>query len=226
MLVLSPHPDDETLGCGAAILTALAAGRRVVVALMTGGGGSHPGSRACPPSALVALRRREFAGALASLAKAAGGGALDSLFLGLHDTAVPHDAAALSPVAARLARVAACAGLDTVWVTWRGDPHTDHQAAARLADLVAAQSAAAGRPLFRRDYVVWGRFKETAPGAPVLALPPGRWREAKAAAMDCYASQLTPLIDDDPGGFVMPPALTRHFAEAPEIFLGDGEGAA
>ncbi len=224
ILVLAPHPDDETLGCGAAIMAALAAGRPVTVALLTGGGGSHPRSRDYPPEAMVALRRREFAEALARLG-AAGGASVESLYLDLPDTAVPHEATALAPIAARLRDRVVDGGIDTVWATWRGDPHTDHVAAARLADLLASRCAETGLTLTRRDYAVWGRFGAALPAGPVLAFPPGRWHAAKAHAMDAYASQLTPLVRDDPDGFVMPPALTRHFADAPEIFVAE-EGPA
>ena len=226
VLVLAPHPDDETLGCGAAIMSALASGRRVVVALLTGGGASHPASRTHPPPALVALRRREFAAALATLAAEPGKGALDSLFLGLSDAAVPHTTAALAPLAQKLAAITERRGLDAVWSTWRGDPHTDHQAAARLADLVVAHAATDGRPMVRRDYAVWGRFGAPVPAGRVLPFAPGEWRAAKSAAMAAYASQLTPLITDDTGGFLMPPALTAHFAEAPEIFVAEDEEGA
>ena len=67
VLVIAPHPDDETLGCGLAIRAALAAGRDVAVLLLTGGGASHPASRACPPNAMKSLRRSEFAAALDAL---------------------------------------------------------------------------------------------------------------------------------------------------------------
>lgn len=220
ILVLAPHPDDETLGCGAAIMAALAAGRPVTVALLTGGGASHPRSREYPPEAMVKLRRQEFALALARLGEA-GGAPIESRYLDLADAAVPHGEAGLSPVAASLCDMVLATRIDTVWATWRGDPHTDHVAAARLADLLVRRCAEAGRALTRRDYAVWGRFGDAPPASPVLAFAPGHWQAAKADAMEAYASQLTQLVRDDPDGFTMPPALTRHFAEAPEVFVAE-----
>jgi LmbE family N-acetylglucosaminyl deacetylase len=37
VLVIAPHPDDETLGCGGMIATRAAEGRRVVVVVLTDG---------------------------------------------------------------------------------------------------------------------------------------------------------------------------------------------
>ena len=44
VLVLAPHPDDETLGCGAALAAAVTAGYAVRVVAATDGDGSHPRS--------------------------------------------------------------------------------------------------------------------------------------------------------------------------------------
>ncbi|HEX2943304.1 MAG TPA: PIG-L family deacetylase, partial [Rhodopila sp.] len=44
-LILAPHPDDESLGCGGLIATAVAAGRAPLVVILTDGAGSHPNSR-------------------------------------------------------------------------------------------------------------------------------------------------------------------------------------
>ncbi len=45
-VVLSPHPDDESLGTGGLIAAACARGQRVDVVLVTDGAGSHPKSHA------------------------------------------------------------------------------------------------------------------------------------------------------------------------------------
>lgn len=217
LLVVAPHPDDETLGCGAALAAALATGRAVTVALLTDGGGSHPRSRRWPPPVLTALRRAEFERALATLAAAAGTTAPAVLALELADTAVA--AGAEQAVAALTAHARSDTG--TIWCTWGRDPHADHEAAARIADAVAA-ALARDRTVTRFDYAVWGRFGAAGAGtdpARVRPFRPGPYAAAKRAAMAHYRSQLTGMIDDDPDGFVMPPALVAHFADAPELFL-------
>src|SRR5690606_22301286 len=57
-LVISPHPDDETLGCGATIARKLAAGARVTVLMLTDGRHSHRVS-ALSPDELARVRRAE-----------------------------------------------------------------------------------------------------------------------------------------------------------------------
>ncbi|MFD0389233.1 PIG-L deacetylase family protein [Tistrella bauzanensis] len=67
VLVLTPHPDDESLGCGAAIAAASRRGVAVTVAVVTDGRGSHPDAPGFPPERLVALRLRELRKAVATL---------------------------------------------------------------------------------------------------------------------------------------------------------------
>ena len=65
VLVIAPHPDDESLGMGATIAKHIAAGDEVTVALMTGAGpgGDHP----IFPADAFATVRREFDAAMKSL---------------------------------------------------------------------------------------------------------------------------------------------------------------
>src|SRR5688500_7275309 len=65
-LVIAPHPDDETLGCGATILRKVAAGTKVTVLVVTDGRHSHR-SPSLPPERLAALREVEMAEAVARL---------------------------------------------------------------------------------------------------------------------------------------------------------------
>ena len=58
-LILAPHPDDESLGCGGLIASCCAAGRPPLVALLTDGSGSHPHSMRYPPERLASVREAE-----------------------------------------------------------------------------------------------------------------------------------------------------------------------
>ena len=64
LVVVAPHPDDESLGCGGLIVQALADGRAVRVVIVSDGCGSHPNSKAYPHERLRALRESETVAAL------------------------------------------------------------------------------------------------------------------------------------------------------------------
>lgn len=90
VLVLAPHPDDESLAMGGAIAAASAIGRRIHVAVVTDGARSHPNSECHPPARPRALRRREVWQAVAILTE--GSGVVH--WLGYPDMAAPDDEAA------------------------------------------------------------------------------------------------------------------------------------
>ena len=214
LLVLAPHPDDESLGCGGLIAQACAAGAQVHVAILTDGAGSHPNSRDYPPARLKALRETEAAEAVATL-----GLPPNRLhFLGYPDTAAPLRGPALLQAAQRLARLAAEHDIATVLSSWEHDPHCDHVSAHRIAALA---SALGGFQLM--SYAVWG-----------WTLGPDTWlpRErisglrldispnlpAKRRAIACHRSQ-TGMIADDPAGFELPQALLDLCNRPFEAFL-------
>ena len=46
VMIVAPHPDDESLGCGGLIAQLCSMGRPPLVVIATDGSRSHPGSRA------------------------------------------------------------------------------------------------------------------------------------------------------------------------------------
>ena len=67
LVVVSAHPDDETLGCGGLIARATARGETVHTLFVTDGGASHLNSRAWPRARLGARREAEAEEALRRL---------------------------------------------------------------------------------------------------------------------------------------------------------------
>lgn len=182
-LVLSPHPDDETLGAGALIADVARDRRLAGIVYLTDGTGSHPPGT----PGLASARRREAGHALRRLS----GRAMRIDWLDWRD-AHPHaeDAPDFRRDALRLAAWCRDRRVDAIAVTDEREPHCDHAAAYRLA-------RAAGRLARRRialfAYHVWG-----SPGLDgdrqlrTEAIPPGRRRHALRA----HRSQLSPLFGD------------------------------
>ncbi|MFL5251309.1 MAG: PIG-L deacetylase family protein [Rhodopila sp.] len=215
-LVLAPHPDDESLGCGGLIATCVSAGRAPLVAILTDGAGSHSGSRAYPPARLRTVRAQEARDAVAAL----GLPAHRLVFLEQPDTAAPHEGPAFDAVVARL--------LDLVWqeprctaiaAPWRHDPHCDHEAAAKAAAEVA--KAAGIRSV---AYPVWGWTLPAGtalPGAPGLGwrLDISAFLPDKRRAIQAHRSQFGSLITDDPNAFSLPADLLSIFDSPYETFI-------
>jgi LmbE family N-acetylglucosaminyl deacetylase len=220
-LIIAPHPDDESLGCGGLIAALCALGLPPWVAVLTDGAASHPGSVACPPARVASLRRAELRQAVRAL------GLPEERLLPLD---LPDGAATahLADAAARLVRLVPHPG--AILTSWRHDPHADHAAAATLAEqLMARMRPPAPRLL---SYPVWGLgFAHALPGfpmppPPLLPVPPRGLRldvsaqlPAKRRAIAAHVSQTTRLIADTRDGFTLPPALLALADRPFETFL-------
>ncbi|GJE73783.1 PIG-L deacetylase family protein [Methylorubrum suomiense] len=215
LVVVAPHPDDESLGCGGLIAQALARGRSVRVVIVSDGCGSHPNSKAYPHDRLRSLREAETVAAMAAL----GLGAEHIHFLRLPDGGVPSEGPQAEAAAARIADIAREAGARAVFVTWRHDPHCDHTASAAIVDL--AQAHLPGSAFYA--YPVWGwtlppeREVGAAPSGYRLAVEAER--AAKRRAVEAHASQVSGLIEDDPAGFQLQPAMIDRLTGPYEWFI-------
>lgn len=201
-LVLAPHADDETLGCGALIAEVARRGRLAGVAILTDGAGSHAHADDVARARLIAARRRE---AELAVRRLAGASAPPPLFLGWPD-ARPFAPGSAGFEASRRRLGALCRrlGVDALAVTARHEPHCDHEAAYELAQAV---SKSAIRPVAVVEYIVWA---QNPPGDGYRALrtapmPLGARNQALAA----HRSQITPLFGD---GFRLSPEKMRMSA--------------
>ncbi len=213
IMVLGPHPDDESLGCGALLIAALnGAGAHVVC--LTDGSRSHPGSTLWPAPRLAEVRRGELVEAVRRL----GGDAQDVTWLGQPDGALrDSDAEALADRIAALCRDLGCGSL---FCASGHDHHADHKAAEAIARRV--RDRVPGLRLFL--YPVWSRWYDAdwlalhAPLVP-LRLPGAATAARKAHAIDAHASQLDRVVTDDPAGFGMEEAFVRMFATSDEVYF-------
>lgn len=215
LVVVAPHPDDESLGCGGLIVQALKQGRAVRVVIVSDGCGSHPNSKAYPHDRLRRLREAETVRAMAEL----GLGAEHVHFLRLPDGGVPSEGAEAEAAADKVAKIARAAGASALFVTWRHDPHCDHTASAAIVDLARARLP--GRAAYA--YPVWGWTlppeREVGPAPEGFRLAVEAERAAKRRAVEAHASQVSGLIEDDPSGFQLEPAMIDRLCGPHEWYI-------
>lgn len=211
-LVLAPHPDDESLGCGGLLAACVAAEGRPAVLILTDGVGSHPNSRSHPPDRLRSLREEEARNAARELVVAPERLA----FLGLPDTAAPHPADGSAFTDTVDAIVAAMGAWDchVLLAPWRHDPHGDHYAAHLMATEAARRCHA-----IHRAYPIWGLTLPDVPSAVGWQLDISAQLPRKRRAIAAHRSQYAGVIDDDPTGFQMEPRFMALFDTQYEYFL-------
>jgi len=215
-VVLAPHPDDESLGCGGLIAACCGARRFPLVVILTDGAGSHPNSKVFPPDRLRALRAQEVRDAVAHLNLPPE----RIVFLGQPDTAAPRQGPGFSLVVQTIVDlIRQEARCTAILAPWLHDPHCDHEAAWHVAATVAAQTG-----IQVIAYPVWGW---TLPSDTAVPAPLGHgWRldaapfmSLKRAAIQAHRSQYGGLIEDDPTGFRLPQNLLSIFDNSFETFL-------
>ena len=204
VLMIAPHPDDETIGAWGLMTRLHRRGAIVRVLVMTDGAASHPDSRSWPRVRLVRERQRETRRAMRAIGIDAGA----VTFLGLPDGA---SAGTIVRASLRVARAVASSPKPLLLIApVADDDHADHRTAA------AAVGAAGGAGIRRLGYRVWPT------GAPprrarALVLT-AQQRLAKRRAIAGYRTQ-TGRIIDDPSGFALSPVQIATFSSAREMFV-------
>ncbi|MGI4788704.1 MAG: PIG-L deacetylase family protein [Janthinobacterium lividum] len=218
-LVVAPHPDDETLGCGGAIALLSALNLPVNVLFISDGKGSHPNSRQYPPSALRDLREQEAREALEMLGAAPSA----PIFLRLPDGSVPGEHAVDFAEAVALCRsILEDFKPQTVLMPWRRDPHPDHRATSQI--MRAALGGISDGPRIL-EYPIWAWERAAPEDVPhadevrAFRLDIGKVTDVKRSAVAAHRSQVTHMIDDDPDGFWLSPEVLAHFDRSWEVYL-------
>ena len=220
-LVVAPHPDDESLGCGGLIAEAARLGETVHIVVVTDGAGSHAGSGTHRPDLLRQLRQEETLEAAAVL----GVPPARVTFLGLPDGRAPQRGAAAKAAGQGLAALARDIRAGTIFASWDYDTHPDHVAAHRYAAIAAREAHAA---LFSYPVWAWMLPRRT-------LMPDLRWRgfsldigphvATKRAAVLKHRSQTTSLIVDDPSGFTLSNAQLATMITPKEFFIAENQRA-
>ncbi len=218
-LVVAPHPDDESLGCGGAVALLRKFGNEVTVLTVSDGALSHPNSKKFPPERLRDLRESETIAALEILGVSA-----DKItFLRFPDGSVPGEhsddfAAVVTIVKDYLTEISP----QTILLPWRRDPHPDHLATWQIVKAAMFERSGDYRAL---EYPIW--LWERAENADLpreknVKIHRLKIKEAivqKQSAIRAHASQITGLIDDDPNGFQLSAEVLAHFDGEFEIYF-------
>lgn len=214
-LLLAPHPDDESLGCGGLIAAACDERLAPAVVILTDGAASHPGSSTYPPAKLRVLREQETRRAVACL----GLPPKNLHFLCAEDTRLPGAGTKFEAYIERLGAIGRSHDCSLVLAPWRADPHCDHEAAALMAARLAAET---GWALL--SYPVWGWLRDgeewfDEPRCHGWRLEISAYVPRKQQAIAAHESQYGGLIQDSPAGFTLPPELMRIFVRNFEVYI-------
>ena len=218
VVIVAPHPDDETLGCGGAI-SLLCNNYDVRVLVISDGTLSHPNSQKYPAPILQSIREGETLTALAIL-----GVKPEAItFLRLKDGSIPT----LTSVNFIKAKIRCqdylkAALPDTIFIPWRFDPHADHRATWQLIQAAILSLGIAPQTI---EYPIWDWDTQQQQQRTDLVEISG-WRldiatvlDRKCQAIAAYRSQLGQLIDDDPSGFCLTAELLVNFKRPWEVYF-------
>jgi LmbE family N-acetylglucosaminyl deacetylase len=178
VVVVAPHPDDETLGAGGLIGECGARGIPVRVVIVTDGSASHGAYDATERSELALRRATEVTLAVSRLNPAA-----ELVLLWQRDGATEANR---ELIAADLAKYTE--GADLVVGPWRHDGHRDHRVVGEIC-------AALGVPLL--EYPIWMWHWSTPSDSPRRRFATVRATHAKLDAIAQHASQLGSVLTDE-----------------------------
>jgi LmbE family N-acetylglucosaminyl deacetylase len=172
-MVIAPHPDDETLGCGGTIALATGSGCRVDVVFASDG--EDVRDTGLRRAEIAEHRRREAERACRIL------GAEAPRFLGLPDGSF---AGSLDRLSAAFQGVLAAVEPEVVLIPWLLDGHDDHQAVNR------ALAACRISPVLE----IWG-YEVWSPAPANRVVDIAAVIDTKREAMDVYTTD--PLLDQE-----------------------------
>lgn len=218
-LVVAPHPDDESLGCGGTVAQLRAQGYAVHVLFVSDGTMSHPNSPTYPAERLCDLRESEALEATQILGVEADA----CTFMRCPDRQVPTiNELGFQDAVDFAARLIDRLQPSTIFVPWRRDPHPDHRASWQIIREAVRQSATQPRVL---EYLIWLWELGTETDMPnpdevrVWRVTIDSVQEQRNRAIAAHRSQVTRLINDDPTAFYLSPELLTHFDQPRELFL-------
>ncbi|AUD04950.1 PIG-L deacetylase family protein [Spirosoma pollinicola] len=218
-LVIAPHPDDESLGCGGTIALLRQRGYSIHVLFVSDGTMSHPNSPAYPAERLRKVREAEALDAL----KCLGVPAENAIFMRQKDTQVATpEQADFAKLVDFIHDLLLTLSPTSVLVPWRRDPHRDHRACWQLVNAALSKLSVKPRLL---EYLIWlwelGKEQDMPKQDEMLvwSVPIESVMKQRDQAIAAHRSQVSRMIDDDPSAFYLSPELLTHFDTPRELFL-------
>jgi LmbE family N-acetylglucosaminyl deacetylase len=214
VLVLAPHPDDESLGCGGLIAQACARGHPMHVAILTDGAASHPPSAEWPAARLRHQRALEARAATGLL----GLPPENLVFLDVPDGRAPHAGPEFAGLAHQLGDIVRQRGIGTICATWQHDAHPDHVAAGLLAAAVARRTG-----VRHLAYPIWTWMLPPDASLPAprhgARLDIGGLLPLKRRAIAAHRSQITRLVGGEAGMVPLSAEFLAQFDRPWETFI-------
>lgn len=216
-LVFAPHQDDGTLGCGGLVALKQRMGLTLRIAYLTDGSHSHPGHPTLSPADVARMRRGEAEAAAGVL----GVGREALSFLGAPDGRLDRlERAEREDLVGRIAEILSRVRPDDIFLPYRRDRSTEHEAGFTLVMEALARSGVRPRIL---EYPIWSWWDPRALLRPLL-FSRRVWRAGiegslpqKLKALRCYASQVEPTPPwTEP---VLPRSFVSCFSSREEFFF-------
>ena len=218
-LVLAPHPDDESLGCGGLIQYLVSQNEQVYVCLVTSGDASHPNSIKYAAEKLADLREKEAIAACKFL----GIDATHIIFLRAPDSLLENlKHKEKFSLILKLAKILEELKISSLILPWRRDPHPDHKESYELGRRAVE--------IFENDiqlieYPIWLWKNSQIEDWPirgevaVFRLDIQEMLPKKIKAIYAHKSQTSDLIQDDPEGFILNEDLLAPFFTPFEFYF-------
>ena len=198
LLVLAPHPDDETLGCGGLIAMLRTSGVEVSIVFITSGSASHPNSKSHPPELLSKIREQEAIEACKSLNVSG----VNVHFLRCQDSKLnAMTTSELDDQTKILLELIDVHSFKTIALPWRKDPHPDHIVTSQIGNILIKNY---NSQLIKLEYLIWlwenGKEEDWPLTSEVsgFKLDISGFENQKRQAMEQHQSQLGQMINDDP----------------------------
>lgn len=225
-LLIAPHPDDETLGCGATIARKAAAGTAVAILVVTDGRHSHRSTHMTPEQ-LAALRRSEMLECVGRLGLAPE----NVRWAGFVDGEVgDREDELVEMIVSLIAELRP----QEVFATSMREGHADHATVGRATQRAVGAS---GLPVTLMEYPVWlwdtwplqrgARLRSTVVALGMVAtrraylVRTAQSLPAKLRALEAHASQLRrpPDVPAHEEWSVLPREILSNATDSVELFL-------